>query len=199
MEWDYKRDLARLQRQGKGIPRFVFIASPCNAWSLMRYGKGRIPPGKEEIAKAKDLVRQTERILRHIQRMLDADCPGAELLVVWENPSSARERGLMQFLKDDGILDRLGLQVVETSQCAWGFNYSKPTHFATNLRRIEAIMVPPCIRGTIHGKCQKAEEHDDVRTIARELAYRLPTALINVMGWMAYNQILEQDRRRQRG
>jgi len=66
LDWDYKERLNQLRQKGYGVPRFAFVATPCNAWSLMRYLPGRPPIMGAELEQAKELARKAAQILEHM-------------------------------------------------------------------------------------------------------------------------------------
>ncbi len=188
--WDYINDLNEVMKQGLGIPRMVFIASPCNAWSLMRYLPKHPPISQREKRDAQEVVEATVQVILHIQSLLHHTYGKfCSLQVCWENPSSARHLGLMHYLQESGIFQRLrqvgiDMEVLETSQCMFGFPYSKPTHLAvTKQLELAHILPPPCMKHTHFGCCQHGVkgEHLDVRKFDREVLYRLPEPLVNII------------------
>ena len=186
--WKFERDIESMCQQGLGWPKLVFIASPCNVFSLMRYQPGRRPPSEAELKEAREIVLATVKILVYIQKGLRARFGNkAELLVIWENPSSAGRLGLMAWLRDNNVFvllesEGMLLQVLETSQCFFGFPYSKPTHLAVSCAlEVSHVLPPPCRAYTRFGCCAHVVSHVDVRKIDRELAYRLPAPLIEIL------------------
>jgi len=159
-------------------------------------GRGGVP--QEEQLQAKLIVKTTVEICLYIQQLLTttASYKGAKLLIQWENPSSAGEKGLMHYLTQSGLLNELKLQISVTSQCCWGHPYSKPTHLAHNFgAEYHLSLMPPCIKQSYHGKCPEGQLglHKDVTKISRQESYKLPVALVNHMSWQAWQQIMDQN------
>ena len=108
----------------------------------------------------------------------------------------------MHYLEESGIFQRLkqvgiDMEVLETSQCMFGFPYSKPTHLAvTKQLELAHIIPPPCMKHTHFGCCQHGvkDEHLDVRKFDREVLYRLPEPLVNIIAWAAFAVIKRQNK-----
>ena len=131
--WDVETDYQRIIEKGCGPIRFVFITSPCNAWSAMRFKKGRPPISVDEQFMAKELIHSTVKHIKHLQSQLTKILPGAILKIFWETPSSANEKSLAAYMQQAGLLEALGLKCYETSWCAYGLAWSKPSNVMTNI------------------------------------------------------------------
>ena len=143
----------------------------------MRDLHGRPPVTEAECNRAELILKKMFEVIDFLTYKLKDD-HGLNLYFVIENPATGRLK-YHDLMKD--------IRHFDTSYCKYGFKWSKPTRFWTNLPFLK--LHPVCSPTSPCNRISLGKSHTNALSVDSESLYEIPETLIKVIGNTAYDTI----------